>query len=67
LQAGTGSYDAILSGIYNYSVIPNTLSIFTSMSHRFTTENDLDYLFGDTTLIDIGADYLLSNKVSVSS
>ena len=67
LQAGTGSYDAILSGIYNYSVIPNTLSIFTSMSHRFTTENDLDYLFGDTTLIDVGADYLLSNKVSVSS
>ena len=67
LQAGTGSYDAILSGIYNYSAIPNTLSIFASASHRFTTENDLDYLFGDTTLIDVGADYVLSKKVSVSS
>ncbi len=66
LQPGTGSYDAILSGIYNYSAIPNKLNIFTSVSHRFTTENDLDYLFGDTTLIDAGVGYVLTKKVSVS-
>jgi hypothetical protein len=66
LMPGTGSYDAILSGIYNYSAIPNKLNIFTSVSHRFTTENDLDYLFGDTTLIDVGAAYLLTKTVSIS-
>ena len=66
LMPGTGSYDAILSGIYNYSAIPNRLNIFTSVSHRFTTENDLDYLFGDTTLIDVGAAYLLTKTVSIS-
>ena len=66
LMPGTGSYDAILSGIYNYSAIPNKLNIFTSVSHRFTTENDLDYLFGDTTLIDVGAAYLLTKIVSIS-
>jgi hypothetical protein len=36
------------------------------VSHRFTTENDLDYLFGDTTLIDVGAAYLLTKTVSIS-
>ncbi len=53
-------------GFYNYSAIPNRLNIFTSVSHRFTTENDLDYLFGDTTLIDVGAAYLLTKIVSIS-
>jgi|FLOH01.1.fsa_nt_gi hypothetical protein len=66
LMPGTGSYDAILSGIYNYSAIPNKLNIFTSVSHRFATENDLDYQFGDTTLIDAGVGYVLTKKVSVS-
>ena len=67
LQPGTGSYDAILSGLYGYSVIPNSLNFFTSVSHRFVTgENDLEYLFGDTTLIDIGIGYALTKKVSVS-
>lgn len=66
LQPGTGSYDAVVSGIYNYSAIPTKLNLFTSLSHRFTTENDLDYLFGDTTLVDMGASYVLSKKVSIS-
>ena len=67
LMPGTGSYDAIVSGLYNYTVIPNKLSLFTSVSHRFTTENSRDYLFGDTTFVDGGASYLLTDKVNVSA
>tara|TARA_B100000315_G_scaffold195578_1_gene186455 strand:+ start:48 stop:746 length:699 start_codon:yes stop_codon:yes gene_type:complete len=39
LMPGTGSYDGIISGFYNFSFIPNRLNLFTSLSHRFTTEN----------------------------
>jgi hypothetical protein len=67
LMPGTGSYDAIISGLYNYSVIPGQLNFFTSLSHRFATENDLDYLFGDTTLFDVGVGYLLTEKISISA
>jgi len=37
LMPGTGSYDAILSGLYIFSVIPNRLDVFASVAHRFTT------------------------------
>ena len=67
LMPGTGSYDAILSGLYIFSLIPNRLDLFTSVSHRFTTENELDYLFGDTTLIDGGMIYALSTIVTISA
>ncbi len=67
LMPGTGSYDAILSGLYIFSVIPNRLNLFTSVSHRFTTENSLDYLFGDSTFIDGGVTYVLSDVVSLSA
>lgn len=67
LMPGTGSYDAIISGLYNYSFIPNKLNIFTSLSHRFTTENPLDYLFGDSTFIDGGVSYVWTDKVHVSA
>jgi hypothetical protein len=67
LMPGTGSYDAILTGLYIFSIIPNRLDLFTSVAHRFTTENDLDYLFGDSTTIDGGVIYALSNIVSISA
>ncbi len=67
LMPGTGSYDAILTGLYIFSVIPNRLDVFTSVAHRFTTENDLDYLFGDSTTIDGGLIYTLSPSVSISA
>ncbi len=54
LMPGTGSYDAIVSGMYTYSIIPRRLNFFTSATHRFTTENDLDYLAGNTTLVNFG-------------
>ncbi|MDA0691508.1 MAG: hypothetical protein O3A78_03690 [Nitrospinae bacterium] len=67
LMPGTGSYDAILSGLYIFSLIPNRLNLFTSVSHRFTTENPLDYELGDTTLVDGGMIYVLTDSVSLSA
>lgn len=67
LMPGTGSYDPIISGLYVFSLIPNRLNLFASASHRFTTENSLDYLFGDTTLVDGGMNYALSDNVSLSA
>ncbi len=67
LMPGTGSYDAVISGLYIFTLIPNRLDLFTSVSHRFTTENPLDYLFGDATLIDGGMIYALSTIVSISA
>ncbi len=66
IMPGTGSYDFILSGFYNFSFIPNFLDIFVSISHRFTTENSLDYLFGDSTLIDGGVSIRLTDIVLLS-
>lgn len=67
LTPGTGSYDAILSGLYVFSLIPSRLDFFASASHQFTTENPLDYLFGDSTLLDGGVIYVLSPMASVSA
>lgn len=67
IMPGTGSYDGIISVLYNFSYIPNRLNIFTSLSHRFTTENPLDYLFGDSTFVDGGVSYVLTDKVNISA
>ncbi len=66
LMPGTGSYDFILSGLYIHSLIPNRVQLFGGLSHRFTTENSLDYEFGDTTFIDAGVNYVLNDKVTLS-
>lgn len=66
LMPGTGSNDFILSGLYIYSLIPDRVQLFTSASHRFTTENSLDYQFGDTTSLDAGVNYVLTDKVTLS-
>ena len=67
IMPGTGSYDPILSGMYIYSVIPHRLSVFTAVTHRFATNNPLDYLFGDTTFVDGGMTYALSTIISLSA
>ncbi len=67
LMPGTGSYDAVLTGLYIFSLIPSRLDLFTSVTHRFTTDNDLDYLFGETTTIDGGMIFALSTIVSISA
>ena len=65
IMPGTGSTDAILSALYNFSLIPNKLDLFASASHRFTTENSLDYTFGDSTFIDGGVSYRLNEKITL--
>jgi hypothetical protein len=64
IMPGTGSNDPIISLLYSFSLIPNQLSFFASASHRFTTENSLDYEFGDSTFIDGGVNYRLNEKIS---
>lgn len=66
IMPGTGSYDFIISGLYNFAVIPNRLNLFASVSHRFTTENSLNYHIGDNTFLDGGVSYLLMDKVNLS-
>jgi hypothetical protein len=65
IMPGTGSNDPIISALYNYFFIPNKLSFFASASHRFTTENSLDYEFGDSTFIDGGVSYQLNEKINL--
>lgn len=67
IMPGTGSTDAVLSALYNFSLIPNKVGFFASASHRFTTENSLDYEFGDTTFIDGGAHYRLNEKINLTA
>ena len=65
IMPGTGSNDPILSLLYSFSLIPNRLSFFASASHRFTTENTLEYEFGDSTFIDGGASYRVNEKITL--
>jgi hypothetical protein len=65
IMPGTGSTDAIISGLYNFSLIPGQISLFAGASHRFTTENSLDYEFGDRTFIDGGVSYQLNEKINL--
>ncbi len=65
IMPGTGSNDPILSALYSFSLIPNKLGLFASASHRFTTENSLDYEFGDSTFIDGGVSYQLNEKINL--
>lgn len=65
IQPGTGSIDPIISLLYNFSLVPNKWNFFASVAHRFTTENSLDYEFGDSTFIDGGVNYQANEKVSL--
>jgi hypothetical protein len=65
IMPGTGSNDPIISALYNFSLVPNKLGFFASVSHRFTTENSLDYEFGDSTFIDGGVSYRLNEKINL--
>ncbi len=57
LMPGTGSFDALLNGYYEYQVFPHQLSTFVSGSTQMTTENSRDYKFGNTTLLNAGLMY----------
>lgn len=57
LMPGTGSFDGLASVFYSYQIFPHELDAFFSGSHQLTTENNRDYLFGDTTLLNGGLGY----------
>lgn len=69
IQPGTGAYDVLFSFFYDYQIRPHQLDAFFSGNHQLTTKNDLDYEFGDQTLLNVGFNYLLEGerKVTLSS
>jgi len=54
IQPGTGSTDGVGGLRWSHQVRPGILETFLSTSHKFTTENDLEYKFGDETVISAG-------------
>lgn len=65
LMPGTGSIDPVISLLYNFSLVPNKWDLFVSVAHRFTTENSLNYEFGDSTFIDGGVNYRANDKINL--
>src|SRR3989338_6772396 len=60
IMPGTGSWDGLVAAYFSPQVLPRRLEAFFSASYQVTTENDLDYQFGNTLLINGGAGYLFS-------
>ncbi|HHM05959.1 MAG TPA: hypothetical protein ENJ19_09505 [Gammaproteobacteria bacterium] len=57
VMPGTGSWDGLLSAYYAYQIRPRRWDWFVSGSYQHTTENDLGYRFGSTTLLNTGFNY----------
>ena len=57
IMPGTGSWDEVVSAYYEYQIRPYKVSTFVSGSYQFNGENDLDYRFGDTLMINAGMTY----------
>ncbi|NOY62634.1 MAG: transporter [Gammaproteobacteria bacterium] len=66
IMPGTGSYDFLLSGYYSYQWQPDKLGSFVALQYRFNTENDLDYQFGDAVVLNVGLDYRVAKKITVT-
>ncbi|TAK03506.1 MAG: transporter [Candidatus Manganitrophaceae bacterium] len=65
LMPGTGSWDGLVSAYYGYQIIPHRLDAFLSGSYQLTTENNLDYRFGNTLLVSGGLNHLFGEKRAV--
>ena len=61
IQPGSGSWDGLITTYYAYRIMPSRLDAFLSGSYQLSTENELDYKFGDTLLLSGGVDYLPSS------
>ena len=57
VQPGTGSWDPIVSAYYAYQIRPRALDWFVAGSWQYATENNLDYRFGDTRILNTGVNY----------
>lgn len=51
IQPGSGSWDAIARLRWTRTVILSRLDVFASASYKLNGENDLDYRFGDETIL----------------
>lgn len=67
IMPGTGSYDFIVSGYYDYQWRPHLLDGFVSLQYRWNTENDLDYRFGNAAVMNAGINYRVVEKVILSA
>jgi len=54
IQPGTGTTDVILSVHYAHQIVPARLEWFVSTSWKEGGRNDLEYGFGDETLVNAG-------------
>ncbi|MCC6545463.1 MAG: transporter [Nitrospirae bacterium] len=61
IMPGTGSWDGLVSAFYNHQLL-RRLDAFLSASYQMTTENNLEYQFGNTLLINGGINHLLILK-----
>ncbi len=66
VQPGTGSYDFLVSLFYDYQITPHKLDFFVSGNYQYTTDNDLDYEFGNQTLFNTGINYLLGSEKKIT-
>jgi hypothetical protein len=60
VQPGTGSWDPIATAFYAYQIRPRAFDWFVGGSVQYTTENDLDYRFGETVILNTGVDYQIA-------
>jgi hypothetical protein len=60
VQPGTGSWDPLVSVYYSYQIQPRAVDWFVSATWQYATENDLDYAFGDTRILNSGINYRLA-------
>lgn len=66
LMPGTGSFDYLLSMMYSYQWQPHKLGTFLALLYRINTENDLDYQFGNSTVLNAGLTYQLTSRIGLS-
>ncbi len=66
IQPGTGTTDAIVSIHYAHQIVPARLEWFVSGAWRDGRKNDLDYQFGDETLLNAGLWHKAGERVTWS-
>jgi len=54
IQAGTGSWDGLLSIHYSYQIRPHAWDAFLATSYQLARENSKNYRFGDTVILNGG-------------
>jgi len=66
LMPGTGAWDGMFSGFYQYQIFPHQLDAFVSASFQLRTENSREYEFGDITLLNAGTSYQILPYLNLS-